>query len=98
MKIVKFAGRRSALPMQAGSSGAPYFLTGEEARRHGVAVGQAVQQGVLTLDDILKLLANCRVCRKNGPARLSDGAQLAAHQIPEGCANHQVLEGLRGLV
>jgi len=74
----------------------PYFLTQDLGERHGVDLGGAIQDGLLTLEDFVAVLASCRDCQDGSGRR---------HEHPEGtdvapawCANRTVLEGLRGLV
>lgn len=99
MTIVKLANYpKTSQATEGWPPAVPYFLTGEKARRHGVEVGQAVQEGILNLDDLLAVLANCRSCRENPLHERSHADATAPLQAPDYCANRHVLEGLRGLV
>ncbi len=76
----------------------PYFLTEEDTRRHGVDIGEAVQAGMLTLDDFRAVLAYCRACPDGHALRETPGHDRSAAETPPWCANRVVLEGLRGIV
>jgi len=63
-----------------------------DAVRYGVPVGSALREGVLTFADVVAFLAACRECR------IRAGRSEESGIVPEGCANRDVIEGLRGLV
>lgn len=90
------AGRRGRSP---GEIERHLFLIRAMARRHGVSLSQAMQEGILTRADFAAIVDRCRLC--------PDGAGVCAglpddHAVtdaaPLDCANRAVLEGLRGLV
>ncbi|MCB2117398.1 MAG: hypothetical protein KDE00_14155 [Rhodobacteraceae bacterium] len=76
----------------------PYFLTEAETRRHGVDIGDAMQTGILTVEDFRALLAACSACDDGRALRGAPGHDRRAAVSPDWCANRAVLEGLRGVV
>lgn len=87
---------RSATNRTCDMAGLPYFLTPDLAERHGVDLGGAVHGGLLTLEDFVALLSQCRDCQ-DGAGRRHDHPE-GAQTAPDWCANRAVLEGLRGMV
>lgn len=90
------AGRRGRSP---GEIERHLFLIRAMARRHGVSLSQAMQEGILTRTDFAAMVDCCRAC--------PDGAEVCAGRpddhdtadaAPQDCANRAVLDGLRGLV
>ena len=76
-----------------------FYLTRAMARRHGVNLSEALNQGLLTRADFAAMVNHCADC-PGGPADCLDFHQdhdNAGH-APEWCANGPVLEGLRDLV
>lgn len=76
----------------------PYFLTEAETLRHGVDIGRAMQSGLLDPEDFRAILAACRECDDGRVLRCEPGHDRLAVAAPDWCANHAVLEGLRGVV
>jgi hypothetical protein len=76
-------------------NGQTYFLTRQVGERHGVNVGRALHEGVVSTDDLSEMLARCRACPDHA------GEDVSAHEaevLPDTCANRDLLQNLRGLV
>ena len=75
-----------------------FWLTRGMARRLGVNLTEALQQGLITRDDYADILARCRACSDTQAcldflAEHPDGAT----EPPDGCLDAEVLSELRSL-
>lgn len=73
-----------------------YWLALSMAKAAGADVVQAFAQGRLSQEDWAAAVQRCRGCGwAQGCRRWLDGADWGAQAIPQGCANRDVLEGLK---
>jgi len=75
-----------------------FWLTRGMARRMGVNLTEALQQGLITREDYADIIARCRACSDTEACLefLAEHRE-SIQQPPEGCMDAQVLSELRSL-
>lgn len=76
----------------------PYFLSADAAERHGIDLARALQDGLVTCEDLREVFEHCRDCTDGAGLRHGDDRAEATARAPDWCANKDVLDGLRGLL